>query len=43
MRYYGLPAGMWMLFKRSFRFNLSAILGLDEERAKTVTKAAKSR
>ena len=43
MRYYGLPAGMWMLFKRSFRFNLSAILGLDEERAKAVTKAAKSR
>ena len=43
MKYSGLPAGMWMLFKRSFRFNLSAILGLDEERAKAVTNAAKSR
>ena len=43
MKYFGLPAGMWALFKRSFRFNLSAILGLDEEKAKAVTKAAKSK
>ena len=43
MRYFGLPAGMWALFKRSFRFNLSAILGLDEEKSKAVTKAAKSK
>lgn len=43
MKYFGLPAGMWALFKRSFRFNLSAILGYGEEEAKTITKAAKSR
>lgn len=43
MKYSGLPAGMWALFKSSSRFNLSAILGLDEEEAKAVTKAAKAK
>lgn len=43
MRYFGLPAGICAFFKRSFRFNLSAILGYSEGKAKAVTKAAKSK
>lgn len=41
MRYLGLPAGMWMLFRRSFQRNLTAVLGIDERAAAEITKRAK--
>ena len=43
MRYLGLPAGMWMLFRRSFQRNLTAVLGLDRHAATEMTKRAKAK
>jgi len=41
MKYTGMPMGMWILFKKSFEDNLTAVLGLDKEAAKKVTAGAK--
>ncbi len=41
MKYAGMPMGMWILFRRSFRNHLVSVLGLTETeaaRATTVTK-----
>ena len=43
MRYPGLPAGMWMLFRRSFQRNLTDMLGIDERAAADMTKRAKAK
>ena len=36
-----MPQGMWMLFKRSFKYNLSSVLGFEKEEAAQISKAAK--
>ncbi|MBR1758503.1 MAG: L-2-amino-thiazoline-4-carboxylic acid hydrolase [Lachnospiraceae bacterium] len=41
MKYVGMPLGMWLLFRKSFRGNLVNVLGLSNEEAKRITKAAK--
>lgn len=43
MQYLGLPAGMWMLFRRSFQRNLTDVLGADRHAAAEMTKRAKVR
>ena len=43
MRYLGLPAGMWILFRRSFQRNLTAVLAVDERAAADMTKRAKEK
>ena len=40
MKYNGMPAGMWMLFRRSFREHLVSVLGFGEGEAKRVYAAA---
>ena len=40
MRYAGMPAGMWMLFRNSFRKNLGDVLGYDRESAGEITEKA---
>ena len=41
MKYMGMPAGMWALYKSSFQKQLTAVLGLREEDAARITAAAK--
>ena len=41
MKYTGMPAGMWMLFWRSFREHLVSVLGFSKGEAKRVSEAAK--
>lgn len=43
MRYFGLPAGMWMLFRRSFQRNLTDVLGADRRAAAEMSKRAKAK
>ena len=43
MKYAGMPFGMWALFAGSFRKQLAAVFGYDEETAKEITKKAKPR
>ena len=43
MKYAGMPAGMWALFSRSFRKQLSAVYRYDPETAKSITAKAKLR
>ena len=43
MKYIGMPIGMWVLFRKSFKHNLITEFGLDRNTAKTVTAKAKSR
>ncbi len=43
MTYTGMPMGMWLLFRRSFREKLVSVLGFDEGDAIRTTKAAKAR
>lgn len=40
MKYIGMPQGMWILFKTSFRKNLQATLSFSAEEAKNITAAA---
>ena len=40
MKYTGMPHGMWLLYKNSFRKNLTAVLGFDSKTAKQITKKA---
>ena len=42
MKYSGMPWGMWLIFGGSFRKNLTNVLGYDKEKAKNLTKKAKS-
>lgn len=41
MKYRGMPMGMWALFYRSFRRNLSTVFGIDVNTARIVTEKAK--
>lgn len=41
MKYIGMPMGMWALFSKSFRNQLTAVFGYDEETAREITKKAK--
>lgn len=41
VKYSGMPFGMWVLFSRSFRRNLTAVFGTDAGTAKAVTRQAK--
>ena len=43
MRYAGMPAGMWLLFERSFRRGLVADLGLEHDRVASVARRAKAK
>ena len=43
MRYAGMPWGMWMLFKKSFRKQLTDVLGYNVETAKIITANAKKK
>ncbi len=43
MKYSGMPAGMWILYKKSFRDHLASNLGYDVQSAKMITKQAKLR
>ena len=43
MKYIGMPMGMWVLFKRSFRKKMVSVLGYDERRAARITREAKPR
>jgi hypothetical protein len=43
MRYFGMPWGMWALFKSSFQKNLTAVLGYDPKTAADMTAQAKSK
>lgn len=40
MKYAGMPQGMWLLYKKSFRKNLVAVLGFDSKAANRITKRA---
>ena len=40
MKLAGMPAGMWMLFRRSFRDHLVSVLGFGRDEAKRVCAAA---
>ena len=43
MKYAGMPAGMWLLFARSFRRSLVANCGVDAVRAGEIVRRAKAR
>ena len=43
MKYVGMPMGMWVLFRRSFRKKMVSVLGYDERRAARITREAKPR
>ena len=43
MRYAGMPAGMWLLFRRSFRRGLIADLGMKPDQAASVARRAKAK
>ena len=43
MKYAGMPLGMWALFARSFRTQLTAVLGYDEGTARSIARAARPR
>ncbi len=40
MKYQGMPAGMWLLFRDSFRKNLTEVLGFSKKEAVGMTSAA---
>lgn len=42
MIYFGMPFAMWALLAPSFRKQLTAVFGYDTERAKAITRKAKS-
>ena len=43
MKYIGMPAGMWALFRRSFQKNLTAVLGYDNATAADTAAKAKKK
>lgn len=42
MKYFGMPLGMWLLYKGSFRRGLVSVLGFSEEDAGGIMRSAKS-
>ena len=43
MKYARMPLGMWALFARSFRTQLTAVLGYDEGTARSIARVARPR
>ena len=43
MKYIGIPLGMWVLFEKSFREQLEAVLGYDQKTAKTISRNTRSK
>ena len=43
MKYVGMPVGMWALFARSFRTQLTEVFGCSEDTARLAAKKAKTR
>ena len=43
MKYAGMPMGMWALFALSFRNQLTAVFGYDDDTAKDITKKARTK
>ena len=43
MKYAGMPMGMWALFAPSFRNQLTAVFGYDDDTAKDITKKSKNK
>lgn len=41
MKYMGMPVGMWSLFAKSFRQQLTVVFGYDAQTAKEITQKAK--
>ena len=41
MKYFGMPMGMWAIFKGSFQKNLCSVFGYDKAAAKAIIKNAK--
>lgn len=41
MKYAGMPMGMWAIFSKSFRRQLSEVFGYDKDTAKAICKKAK--
>ena len=41
MKYAGMPAAMWALFRKSFRNNLVSVLNYDQKTASEITERAK--
>lgn len=41
MKYAGMPMGMWMVFGKSFRKNLTEVLKYDEKESRKITAATK--
>lgn len=41
MKYFGMPMGMWTLFSKSFKEQLTAVFGYDAGAAKEINKKAK--
>ncbi len=43
MKYFGLPLGMWALFKKSFQKQLTFVYHIEKKEAKKITKSAKKK
>lgn len=43
MKYVGMPRGMWLLYKRSFRDHLISVFGCSGQEADRLTAAAKQK
>ncbi|WP_031552611.1 L-2-amino-thiazoline-4-carboxylic acid hydrolase [Oribacterium sp. FC2011] len=43
MKYFGMPLGMWLLYKQSFRDNLVSVLSFSDTEADETIKSAKPR
>ena len=41
MKYMGMPLGMWLLYRKSFREHLVSVLGCSAREAKEITEKAK--
>lgn len=43
MKYAGMPMGMWLIFNKSFRKNLTEVLKFEIQESRTITAAAKKK
>ncbi len=43
MKYVGMPLGMWILYKPSFRDHLVSVFGYSVQEAKEISASAKQR
>ena len=43
MQYAGMPMGMWVVFSKSFRRNLTEVLKYDAQESKRITASAKKK